>query len=154
MIRLLNDELYLIGNYGISIMQWVYAVKYLRLALNFPLLIGLVPHDQIAKKQSRVKCTIWALNIVFYSVMLGLILVQVFVTKKVDAEPALLNVFVSVCLIVAIRRLKVLIRENTRAEGSSRREKLMTAHTVLFSVYIAAMVSERVTDAIAQKALR
>lgn len=128
-------------------MHWVYAVKYLRLALSFPLLLGLVPQDQIAKKQRIVKWTIRGLNLLFYSVVVTMIPIQVYM--KNQGEATCLNVFVCVCLIVAIRRLKVLIRKNTIAEKSSRREKLMTAHTVIFSVLILANISSRVVIQVA-----
>ena len=130
-------------------MHWVYAVKYLRLALSFPLLLGLVPQDQIAKKQRIVKWTIRGLNLLFYSVVLTMIPIQVYKKKSFLGEATCLNVFVCVCLIVAIRRLKVLIRKNTIAEKSSRREKLMTAHTVIFSVLILANISSRVVIQVA-----
>ena len=50
-----------------SIIHWVFAIKYFKLAMFFPLIMGLVPDDEKERVEKRAIWTIRGLNILFYT---------------------------------------------------------------------------------------
>lgn len=141
----------LLDDSGTSLIHWVFAVQYLKLALTFPLLVGKVPQDEILSKSSAIERIILALNIFFVTWILAMLVAQVILNlKKEDGGIEILTIFAvlskvfsAVLLIVGIVRLRNLIRGMGHQSFTSR-EKLMMIHIVLFLLLIVGVLASKI----------
>lgn len=127
----------------------MFAVQYFKLALTFPLLTGAVPRDEIPKRQKFIDAVTWGLYIFFIVWTLATLVPEVVVNFKEEEISGILiilvilsKIFSAVLLIIAIVRLRHLIRGMGQQEFATR-EKLMMVHIILFVLLIVALIATR-----------
>ena len=146
-LRFWYDVFLAASTYVTSIAHWLFAIKYLEVALNYKILQGLIPEGTyLIAKRRRIKWTLIILNLVFYSWLIADIVFQVcyIFSIVVRNELQFLGlVMSSFVLIFSILRIRYLVKKQDDPRLSSR-EFLMTVHTIIFSLVVVVSVTLRV----------
>ena len=121
-----------------SIAHWLFSVEYFRLALKFPLIVGMLENQEFERRLSRNKWILIGANLLFYALVAAWGTACIFyfpnVRMLMDAS-VVISAMPAIVLIYSITRLRKQIKRLNSVEISAR-EWLMSIHTGIFTFYI------------------
>ena len=121
-----------------SIAHWLFSVEYFRLALKFPLIVGMLENQEFERRLSRNKWILIGANLLFYALVAAWGTACIFyfpnVRMLMDASAGI-AAMPAIVLIFSITRLRKQIKRLNSVEIRAR-EWLMSIHTGIFTFYI------------------